>query len=137
MERKRYSSRQRVQVTRSPRLFRRLVVGMLFFTMLALIYIWQREFIKAEVLRIEGLEKTIQKIVEQNKRLQAKQIALSSAERIRRYATEKLDMDEPIVEPIILFYDDRLPQEILPKSLPPKQDILKANPELLAQLFHK
>jgi len=83
------------------------------------------------------LEKTIQKIVEQNKRLQAKQIALSSAERIRRYATEKLDMDEPIVEPIILFYDDRLPQEILPKSLPPKQDILKANPELLAQLFHK
>ncbi|MCD6167480.1 hypothetical protein DRQ15_01265 [candidate division KSB1 bacterium] len=135
--RRQYPNRKRTRVTRSSRFFPRMLIGMLVFTVLALAYIRLREFIKAEVRQVEKLERTVHKLVEQNKRLQAEQIALSSAERLYRYATEKLNMNEPTTEPVVLFYDDHLFPRKPPQSPSLRENLLQTNPELLAQLIHK
>lgn len=73
----------------------RLIFLIAFIAILSLVYIWSRVQVVQYGYEINKLNHTVQRLVEENKKLQVEVSALRSPDRIQYLAEKKLNMQMP------------------------------------------
>ena len=131
-------SRRRVRVSTKQRAgFSWNTVGIgLLITAFAIGNLYLRTSAKRMLTQTHRMERRIQALIEENKNLQIQMIELSSAERIRKIAEERLGMVPIERAPHVVYYEERAQGngrgDLLASNLV-RKDLASLNPAVLLQ----
>ncbi len=108
-------------------------------TALFLGHLWQKENIKNTLKNIHTNKRVIANLQDENRQLSAKITQLTSAGWIERIARERLGLNDPEHEPILLGYSPAFEKanKALATGNSRGQDVQRKVPEKIAQLLSK